>query len=67
MISTIVNCMRIILRTQEILYFQLDSRLSQDKLSLVLQAGVDACSEIGGFLENEIKTYIAELSEKRQM
>lgn len=42
-------------RSDEVLFMQLDSRLSLDKLSEAMEAGMEGCKQMREYLESAIK------------
>lgn len=46
--------------SEEVLYFQVDARISEEALQDVLRTGVSGCRSIRNFMESTIKSYMIE-------
>ena len=47
-------------RSEEVLYFQIDQRISLENLEAVLATGITGCRQIRSFVEDAIKSYMVE-------
>ena len=56
-----------IIRTEEILFLQLDSRLSMESLQEAMQVAIEGCRKMKFYTENAMKKYMQESLESQSL
>lgn len=54
-------------RSEDVIYFQLDNRLSVDKLELALDCATGGCRDLRETLENAMKSFMTDTKRLLQM